>query len=108
MRAGRPGNWLCLLLLAGVCGCEQLDALRQGAGSTYKHDLRELAREINRQETEKIAADDKEPAQDAQPRINASPYAVTTASHWHTATLVDAVQLKRPVPLDGGNWAPHD
>jgi hypothetical protein len=108
MRAGRPRNWLCLLLLAGVCGCEQLDALRQGVGSTYKHDLRELAREINRQEAEKVAADAKVPAEDVQPQISADQNAVTTTSHWHTSPLVDAVQLKRPVPLDGGDWAPHN
>jgi hypothetical protein len=108
MRAGCPGIWLCLVLLAGVCGCEQLDALRQGAGSTYKHDLRELAREINRQEAEKIAADTKEQTEEVQPRSNASPYAVTTASHSQTSPLVDAVTLKRPVPLVGGDWVPHE
>jgi hypothetical protein len=107
MWAGRPGTWLCLLLAAGTCGCGQLETLRQGAGSTYRQELRALARDINRQEVENIAA-----SKEWEPELHAATAAakeddgVVTANLWHPVPLEDAVTLRPPVAVEGG-WTPR-
>jgi hypothetical protein len=105
MWAGRPRTWLGLLVLVAACGCEQMETLRQGAGSTYKIELRQLAEEISRKEVANLAANKEwkqELHQDPVPDA-----ANAAAALWHPAPLLDAVHLSRPVPLNT-DWAPQD
>jgi hypothetical protein len=100
MWAGRPRNWLCLLLLAGACGCEQLEPLRQGVGSTYNQELRDLANEIKRKDAEDIAATKDWKQQFHADAVSPADDGVITANLWHPASLANAVTLKAPVPLE--------
>jgi outer membrane murein-binding lipoprotein Lpp len=106
MRAGCPRTWLCLLLLAAACGCEQLENLRQGAGSTYNRELRQLAKDIDREQVEKIAAD-QEAAQACNLNTKVESTEVTPANHWQPAPLVDQIRLRAPVPVNPDDWLPN-
>jgi hypothetical protein len=99
MKAG--GLTLCypLVLAAGLMcgGCQQTEPLRQGmVRSTYQSELREIAEEASRKELAKSTDWSEEP--DIAP--DTSMNAVTQVNHWQTPSLLQAIHLLPPVPLD--------
>jgi hypothetical protein len=99
MKAG--GLYLCypVMLAAGLMcgGCQQTEPLRQGVvRSTYQSELRQIAEEASRKELAKSTEWSEQPdaAQDS------SMNAVTQVNHWQTPSLLQAIHLLPPVPLD--------
>ena len=94
--AGRRLLLIAWLLVAA--GCERAETLRQGVLSNYTRELHQLATEINRQELAKITAPDEGATAEGPSSESAT---VKQAQHWHAAPLLDDVQLRPPVPLNG-------
>src|SRR5437763_9376047 len=93
-------GFLALTVAAALTGCEHAEALKQGAQSSYRQELRTLAEDINRKELAKVleptakgeqATGAWEPCEDVEP-----------ANHWNAPPLLNAIHLKAPVPLERG------
>jgi hypothetical protein len=107
MLAGRRSYWAGLVLLAvglASAGCQHAEPLRQGVRSTYHQELRQLAEEINRKELAKVteATDQQATASETTEDLGG----VAQTNHWHAPSLLSAVTLKAPVPLDYGESPP--
>ena len=99
MKAGGLSLCFPVLLAVGLMcgGCQQTEPLRQGmVRSTYQSELRQIAEEASRKELAK-STDWSEPAEAAQ---DSSANAVAQVNHWQTPSLLLAIHLLPPVPLD--------
>jgi len=104
MLAGRQSLGSLILVAAGLMGggCEQIEPFRQGVHSTYKQELRQLAEETSRKALAKASEQaDEESAAAEMARDEVAP-----ANHWQSPSLLSAVHLQPPVPLDFGPPGP--
>jgi hypothetical protein len=101
-RLNRKSAWTLLVAVFILSGCQQADPLRQGFHSTYNQELKQLAEETSRKALAKgnVHADGElEDAADARS-------GVVHANYWPTPSLLNAVHLRAPVPLDAGMPGP--
>jgi hypothetical protein len=98
-RCLRFGTLAVLTAAFLIGGCQQVDPLRQGVvKSTYSQELRDLALETSRKGLSK-SSDQTEQAAEAIPEATAD---ITLANHWQVPSLLSAVHLQPPVPLEFG------
>src|SRR5215831_15268193 len=98
-RLNRKSAWTFVVAVCILSGCQQTEPLRQGFHSTYNQELKQLAEETSRKALANgNARADEEP--------EAAGNAVVQANYWPMPSLLNAVHLRAPVPLDASTGMP--